>query len=142
MCEIDFLSRMLETNELLLSLTVEQLVKVGQENSELLRKALIIDNNDEQAMQSDFLLSNEQKGKLNIIFRNIIILSNSIDADYKNATLQFARTIKSFLLNFPTFQKIEMPDDIKAKYEDFTLKTGNDSEQGLLIRDIRNLLYK
>lgn len=142
MCEIDFLSRILETNRLILSLTLDQLVKTGQENSELLKKAFVVYNSDEQAMQPCIFLSNEQKEKFNTIFRNIIILSDSIDADCKKAALQFAKTVKTILVNFSTFQKIEMPDDVKSRYEGIIAKTGSESELEILIIDIRNLLYE
>mgnify|MGYP003295110442 CR=1 FL=1 len=142
MCEIDFLSRIIETNGLILSLTLDQLVKTGQENSELLRRAFDVYNSDEQAMQSSIFLSYEQKERFNTIFRNIIILSNSINADCQKAAFRFAKTVKTVLVSFTTFQKIKMPDDVKSKYEDIIAKADSESELEILLIDIRNLLYE
>ena len=71
MCTIDNFQKMKETNELILSLLIEQLLKYGREKSELLKdpsNSAVEINEDRNLIK----FSSEEQIKMNEIFTNIL----------------------------------------------------------------------
>ena len=146
MCTLNSLYMIQETNELVLSLMMEQLVRQGQKSKELLGKISVLTNlNSEEDDSIPIELKAEEIEKLNKIFLNIISLLDFEDKDCINACKQYVKTFKSLLNSYPRFRKLEFSEIPRTKYKKIKEKfTNNNSYQDILIEleDIKNLLYK
>lgn len=141
MCTIDNFQKMKETNELILSLLIEQLLKYGREKSELLKdpsNSAVEINEDRNLIR----LSSEEQLKMNKIFTNItqIALNTS---DSKQACLQFIKSFQNILASYPKFEKIEMSDGLCNIYELLNKKNDEDLQDVKLgLSNIKTILYK
>ena len=141
MCTIDNFQKMKETNELILSLLIEQLLKYGREKSELLKdpsNSAVEINEDRNLIR----LSSEEQLKMNKIFTNItqIALNTS---DSKQACLQYIKSFQEILALYPKFEKVEMSDSLCNIYELLNKKNDEDLQDVKLgLSNIKTILYK
>lgn len=138
---------MCETNELVLSMMVSQLVKHGHETKKLLKRIAELSDSEEDSDSSvQMSFSAEETEKLNKIVLNILSLLNSRDQDCLDACKQYLTSLKSLLQSYPAFSKINMPDVIKSSlqdYQDSSLDESVDNKDILLsLESVQNILYK
>lgn len=144
MCTVTNLSKMFETNELVLSMMIDQLEKYGQRSAELLKRIDELTGSSESTQDSEPMsFSDIESDKLNKIFVNIITLLNTGDADCVEASKQYIKSFKSLLQSYPRFKKLEMYDTVKDIYQEFrSSHEGSEYVHVLLdIDTIKNLLY-
>lgn len=138
---------MCETNELVLSMMVSQLVKHGQESKKLLKRITELSDTDEDSESSiQMTFSAEETEKLNKIVLNVLSLLMSKDEDCLDASRQYLTSLKSLLLSYPAFAKINMPDVIKDSLQEYKATSFDDSADNkdilLSLESVQNILYK
>lgn len=143
MCTVSNLSKMFETNELVLSMMIEQLEKYGQSSAELLKRINELAGSTESIQDSGLMsFSDLESEKLNKIFINILTLLYTRDKDCEEACKQYIKSFKSLLQAYPKFKKLDMYDAVKDVYQKFRSLEGQKDVQVLLDVDtIKNLLY-
>lgn len=141
MCTIDNFQKMKETNELILSLLIEQLLKYGREKSELLKdpsNSAVEINEDRNLIK----FSSEEQIKMNEIFTNILQIALNT-SDSKQVCLQFIKSFQNILASYPKFEKIEMSDGLCNIYELLNKKNDEDLQDVKLgLSNIKTILYK
>lgn len=138
---------MCETNELVLSMMVSQLVKHGQESKKLLKRIAELSDAEEDSESSiQMTFSADEIEKLNKIVLNILSLLKSKDQDCYDACKQYLTSLNSLLQSYPTFAKINMPDVIKNTLKEYKETLFDDSEDNkdilLSLESVQNILYK
>lgn len=141
MCSLENFQRIKETNDLILSLLIDQLIKYGKKTDELLKdnsKNVLKSHEDIQPVK---LTSSEQLN-LNKIFSNIIQIALN-EPESTKACLQYIKSFQHILISYPEFEKIDMSDELRVIYENLNKRTDTvlqDIKLGL--SDIKTILYK
>lgn len=141
MCSLDNFQKMKETNDLILTLLIDQLVKYGKKKDELLKDNSNYVSESHEDISPVKFTSSEQLN-LNKIFTNIIQIAVS-DLDSHKACQQYIKSFQHILTSYPDFEKIEMSDELRVIYDNLNKRTDSvlqDIKLGL--SDIKTLLYK
>ena len=135
MCTIDNFQKMKETNELILSLLIEQLLKYGRKDPS---NSAVEINEDRNLIK----FSSEEQIKMNEIFTNILQIALNT-SDSKQVCLQFIKSFQNILASYPKFEKIEMSDGLCNIYELLNKKNDEDLQDVKLgLSNIKTILYK
>lgn len=143
MCTVSNLQKMADTNKMIMSLVIEQLINFGQEKEKVLLR-----NSSESVSDTEEVrvieLSKDKQSKFNDIFVNLIQLASGDDEDSIRACTHYISSFKDILISYPPFEKIEMTDGIKKLYDVFCSDSDACEHQDLMlgISEIKNLLYK
>ena len=142
MCTFDNLQKIAETNEIVLGLLIEQLIKYGQEKKELLKS--FVANNDRNVLEERAIeLSLDESTKLNKVFSNIIQLLLTGEADCQRASMQYLSSLKEILTSYPKFNRIKMSDALEKMYIELCNKKNNGALQDIVLAlsEVKTLLY-
>ena len=141
MCNLDNFQKMKETNELILSLLIEELLKYGRKKRDILKDSsnTTVDINGERKL---IKLSSDEQLKIDKIFTNIIQIALN-DSNSHQACLLYINSFQDLLVSYPEFEKIEMSDGIRNIYETLSKKS-DDSLQDIKLglSNIKTILYK
>lgn len=141
MCNLDNFQKMKETNELILSLLIEELLKYGRKKRDILKDSsnTTVDINEERKL---IKLSSDEQLKIDKIFTNIIQIALN-DSNSHQACLLYINSFQDLLVSYPEFEKIEMSDGIRNIYETLSKKS-DDSLQDIKLglSNIKTILYK
>lgn len=141
MCNLDNFQKMKETNELILSLLIEELLKYGRKKRDILKDSsnTTVDINEERKL---IKLSSDEQLKIDKIFTNIIQIALN-DSNSHQTCLLYINSFQDLLVSYPEFEKIEMSDGIRSIYETLSKKS-DDSLQDIKLglSNIKTILYK
>ena len=142
MCTFDNLQKIAETNEIVLGLMIDQLIKYGQEKNEQLKS--ITTNNDGNIDERVIELTPDESTKLNKVFSNIVQLLLTGDSDCRKAGIQYLSSLKEILTSYPKFNHIKMSDALGKLYGELCNKKDNGVLQDIVLAlsEVKTLLYK
>ena len=134
MTSIEQLEKMAETNSILLSLLLNNMIAFGEETE----KSLQLMSGDSLPDSKSCIIPQENIGQLNKVFQNIVQLAAAADdEDCVHACKNYVDILNQVLDAYPAnFERIDMPDGIRGLYE----KLNPDEVKGQISQEEKDII--